>query len=441
MERILYEYELKPTTWVYLSSLLTIAIFFKFSRFWSMRNLDLVLLIALSPGLLMVTHSGDIRYWGYVWLFVVGGLLLLRLWIDPSMVRRPLLEPNLSPGGLTFIAGCLLVFLMVNVVINKPTESDLEGVRKLDEILSGAAASPQDQSLMRHGPGYPWLHMVPSITTKAVSPKDPAVSEEAGKFMVQAATARTMAILSHLAVVIGIVTIGVWHFDNIRTGVAAATLYLLLPYTALMTGRVDHVLPAALLVWAIAAYRKPLVAGILLGLAAGAIYYPIFLLPLWLGFYWRGGLARFSAGFVATLALMVVPLAFTSANLDQFIVQIKMMFGWPNFTAPIAEGFWSFHHSANPYRIPVLVGFLVMCGVFAIWPAQKNLGALLSCSAAVMLGTQFWLAGAGGVYQAWYLPVLLLTMFRPNLEDRVALATLGDGWFARRRTGYRQQAA
>ena len=34
-------------------------------------------------------------------------------------------------------------------------------------------------------------------------------------------------------------------------GVAAAVLYLLLPYTALMTGRVDHALPGALVIWAI----------------------------------------------------------------------------------------------------------------------------------------------------------------------------------------------
>jgi hypothetical protein len=58
-----------------------------------------------------------------------------------------------------------------------------------------------------------------------------------------------------------------------------------------------------------------------------------------------------------------------------------------------------------------------------------------------MLGTQFWLAGNGGVYQGWYLPLLLLTVFRPNLEDRVALATLGESWFARRRLSYRQRAA
>ena len=46
--------------------------------------------------------------------------------------------------------------------------------------------------------------------------------------VVQIATARTMAILSHLAIVIGMVLIGYRHFDNIRAGIAAATLYLLL---------------------------------------------------------------------------------------------------------------------------------------------------------------------------------------------------------------------
>ena len=42
--------------------------------------------------------------------------------------------------------------------------------------------------------------------------------------------------------------------------------YLLLPYTATMTGRVDHVLPGALVLWAIAAYRRPFLAGVLCAL-------------------------------------------------------------------------------------------------------------------------------------------------------------------------------
>jgi hypothetical protein len=57
----------------------------------------------------------------------------------------------------------------------------------------------------------------------------------------------------------------------------------------------------------------------------------------------------------------------------------------------------------------------------------------MSCSAAVLLGSQFWKAHDGGLFMAWYLPVLLLVVFRPNLENRVAMNVLGTEWFTRRR--------
>ncbi|HRX77678.1 MAG TPA: hypothetical protein P5307_01390 [Pirellulaceae bacterium] len=63
MSEFLFQYyPVHPTTWVYLSSLLMIGVYFKFSRFWSVRNVDLVLLILLAPGLLMV-HFGEQRAW------------------------------------------------------------------------------------------------------------------------------------------------------------------------------------------------------------------------------------------------------------------------------------------------------------------------------------------------------------------------------------------
>jgi pilus assembly protein TadC len=71
-----------------------------------------------------------------------------------------------------------------------------------------------------------------------------------------------------------------------------------------------------------------------------------------------------------------------------------------------------------------------MISTLAMWPAQKNLGTLMSCSAAVLLGSQFWKAHDGGLFMAWYLPVLLLVVFRPNLENRVALAMLDPNWMA-----------
>ena len=36
-------YSLNDSTWFYLSFLLILAVYFKFSRFWSIRNVDLLL--------------------------------------------------------------------------------------------------------------------------------------------------------------------------------------------------------------------------------------------------------------------------------------------------------------------------------------------------------------------------------------------------------------
>ncbi len=442
MSDILFHYhKVNPTTWVYLSSLLTICLFFKFSRVWSVRNLDLLGLILLAPGLLMVDFglSNDrpaIEQIGYIWLFATAGIFTIRMLFDPMMVRRPLLEPNLSVGGMTFLGLSLMAFLMANVVNSQPTPDDLAGAKGAEQVVERKSSEPDDTSLATHGPGYPLLHLLPRLSTQFIENSSRQSPQEAdlSRDVVRRGTARTMAIISHLAIVIGMVLIGYRHFDNIRAGIAAATLYLLLPYTAQLTGRVDHALPAALLVWAVEAYRRPLASGMLMGLAIGVIYYPAFLLPLWLGFYWQRGLLRFSLGVFTTLALLVGSLAFTSDSLPAFWSQVQQMFGWTSLSPADIEGFWSFDIIDPVYRYPVLVALLAFCISLALWPAQKNLGTLMSCSAAVMLATQFWHPHSGGLYMAWYLPLVLLTIFRPNLEDRVALSVLGEGWFPRRRS-------
>ncbi len=426
MREILTGWEMHPTTWVYLSSLIMITVFFKFGRFWSVRNLDLVGLISFGPGLLLAQRTDPaLSQLGFLLLFVTGGFFLVRLLIDPQMVRRPLLEPNLSTGGLTFMGVSLLIFLMTNVVTEKLTVNDLDGPQRLEKMLDREAADTEDPQLAAHGPGYPLLHLLPSMPSRAII--EPLEIPEPQKLdMLSIATARTMAILSHLAVVIGMVLVGHRHFDNIRTGVAAATVYLVLPYSAQMTGRVDHVLPAALMVWALLSYRRPAIAGILMGLAAGAIYYPLFLLPLWLGFYWQRGFWRFGGGALAMIAILVGSLAWTSSDFNSFLSQLRTMFGWTDFQTRDVGGFWDVQWSA--FRLTVMTIFAVLSLSMALWPQPKNLGTLMSCSAALMLGTQFWVAKDGGLFMAWYLPLLVLTIFRPNLEDRIALTTLGDGW-------------
>lgn len=424
MQEVLFEYQMHPTTWIYLSSLLTIGIYFKFHRLLSVRNLDLLALIFSAPGLLLVARGMETA--GYVWLFTVGALLLVRLLLDPVMVRRPLLEPNLNASGLTFTGVAMIVFMMANVGAAQMTETDHEGAKRWDQILTRQAAAGEQDDLRRYGPGYPLFYAFADLPSRLLMPTDDTQSEPFQHDLFLTVSTRATAILGHLAVVIGMVLIGYRHFDNIQTGVAAATLYLILPYTTQMAGRVDHVIPGALLVWAVEAYRRPMVAGMLIGLAGGVIYYPLFLLPLWCSFYWQRGLVRFLIGAAAMLILVVLSLALWPGT--SFSEQFKQLLGWSTWSAAGADGFWSHHGLAFYYRIPVIAGFLALCFGLIPWPPQKNLGTLLSCSAAVMLATQFWKAHQGGLYMAWYLPLLILTVFRPNLEDRVALTAVGERW-------------
>jgi len=436
MQDVLFEYEMHPTTWAYLSSLLIVGIYFKFYRFWSVRNLDLIGLIFFAPGLLLLSHGRE--QWGYVWLFVVGGSFLIRLLLDAVMVRRPLLEPNLSPSGLTFTGVALLVFLITNVMTGHVVRSRTIHARPAEAQATAQPegenpAPPPDQpgaeARLQPGAGYPPFYQFAGPHTGLFAPPGGREAGSDDATLLGTAATRAAAVVAVLLLAAGIVLIGYRHFDNIHTGVAMASLFLLLPYTSQLADRVDHMVPAALLVWAVAAYRLPGVAGVFLGLAGGLVYYPLFLLPLWCSFYWRRGMVRFLLGTAAALGVLAALLVLSPPAWGTYAEQVRRMLGIMNPLETPLAGFWAYHEEV--FRIPVLAAYVALCGSLILWPPEKNLGTLLSCSAAVVLGAQFWIAQCGGLYMAWYLPLLILTSFRPNLEDRVALSAVSEPWYPR----------
>ena len=85
------------------------------------------------------------------------------------------------------------------------------------------------------------------------------------------------------------------------------------------------------------------------------------------------------AGLIAGSVALFMP-----DRLGMFWEHYKDMF---NPWRGAGEGLWL---RWQPYaRLPVTVLFCCFAIGMAIWPARKNMGTLLSCSAAVMLGTQF----------------------------------------------------
>ena len=130
-----------------------------------------------------------------------------------------------------------------------------------------------------------------------------------------------------------------------------------------------------------------------------------------------------SAGLaLATIGLLL----WFQDELDTSIREALQQTAWQPWRIPTTEGFWTGLHWA--YRIPVFIAYAAFVLLTLLWPSPKNLAHLMALSAAVLIGIQFWYADQGGVYVLWYLPLLLLLVFRPNLEERRAAPIYpGDG--------------
>ena len=295
MEKILSGWAVNDATWLYLSFVLTVTVYFRFSRVFSLRNADMVLLLAISPGILLVRQGSAS---GFVWLFGLSGVLLLRLVGDRYFTRRPRLEQNLNMQGLSFLGIVAFLFLAGTAWnLQQLPESTVQTVEAADR-LSKRQEAPDKLSVPVRGPAtdakagpaatvlaVPFVKL-PQLAAATIN-ASPKEAVPGGDYAIYAA--RLASIVAHLAVALALIMIGRWHFGDQQIGIAMATLYLLLPCTSYDVARVNHVFPAALILWAVAAYRRPAVAGGLMGLACGTLFFPVFLLPLWLAFYDRRG--------------------------------------------------------------------------------------------------------------------------------------------------------
>ena len=401
-------------TWFYFSLLLTVALFFQFTRLLSVRNLDLLTLFLLTPGLLLLQEAHTVLaavagvadetdrarlesrahrelLVAYGWLVASSVYWFGRSIFDLGLVRRPAMSPNLNTTGLAWLG--IALFLCLSAVAmrrsGEPAEAGRVGQQPvaINQVQEGATAVVQE------GAG------------------DSATPAEV-RFWVE----RSLAMGCHLAVVLGLLMIGLRHFQDLTAGVAAATLYLLLPYTAFHVGQFHHAWTGAFVVWAVFCYRRPLLSGWLLGLATGSAFVPALLFPLWFGFYSRRGAGRFGLSFlIATLvSLGVVALVLWYDGVYGAGVASAVNVGdWLPWRRPSAESLWTGVHGA--YRLPIFVLFVGFLVGITFWPSPKNLSHLVALTAAVLIGVQFWHADRGGVYVLWYLPLLLLMVFRPNL--------------------------
>jgi hypothetical protein len=391
-----------PEIWLFGALLLCVTLFFKFGRFWSVRNLDLLLVFALAPGMMMlVGNRAGAPWWPFVWLFLGSFLWLIRCFVDLGLTRRPLLEPNLNASGLACLA-IGVIGLFIAETISLP-------------VVEGAKRNPADSqsdSLPAPPPGESVVDKV-LHTSPLSAPFHPI---EKPRVILR----RILACLAQVGLVLGMIGVGWKHFERPIAGLSAATCYLLLPYARFALVDSGQLLPAALIVAALVFYARPMLAGLLIGLAAGWMPASLGLIPLWAGFYRRRGFWRFLAVGISVAATCGV-LGLTIPGLDSWaralgarsLAEAGLM---PGIEAPASGSFWS---GIDPsYRIPVLIAYLTLVIAATLLPSEKNLGELIALSAAVLVASQFWYLDAGGTLIILYLPLVILMMFRPNLATK-----------------------
>lgn len=407
---IFFEIELpNATTWFYFSALLAVALFFKFNRLLSIRNGDVLALFLPMPAFLLLAQDGVSPFWGYLGLLAASLFFLVRCLFDLTLVRRPALSPNLNFGGLVWLAGTLFVSLIAIASRHPNTQTKL-------------GHEPPKQRDSAPGAIEPVKQQVEQVIRKQA----PA---QVDREMLALVVERSLTVLCHLCVAVGLILIGWRHFEDLHAGMAAATFYLLLPYTYLLmprtplgVGRWDHAWPMALMIWMVLFYRWPTLAGLFLGLAAGTVFFPVLVFPLWLSFYRRRGARRFGLAFVisAGLCLAVIGLILwiNGVLLRTFLSGWKLS-AWLPWRPPDPEmgGVWQGSSSQWAYRLPIFLAYIAFAATTAFWPSPKNLAHMIALTAALLLGIQFWYADQGGVYILWYLPLLLLVVFRPNLTS------------------------
>lgn len=406
-------------TWFYFSLFLTVAVFFQFARLLSIRNLDLLMLFLLVPGFLLLQEAEGVadaararreRTLGYVWLLAGSLYWFVRAVIDVGLVRRPPVSANLNTAGLAWLGLALFVGLTAVAVRRTPDQANKEQVGR----RSAAIDQVQDTAT--------------AVVQQAQNTNGSHASPAAVRFWAE----RGLAAICHAAILVGLLMIGWRHFGDITAGVAAAALYTLVPYTAYNVGQVHHVWPTAFLVWAIFCYRRPTLAGWLLGLAAGSAVFPALLFPLWLVFFSRRGATRFALAFAVAVATSVGVTAlvlWAEGSGGTGVVAALHLADWKPWSAPTTESVWTGTHWA--YRLPLFVLFVGFLVSTAVWPGRKNLSHLIAQSAALLIGVQFWHADRGGLYVLWYLPLLLLMIFRPNLTAAEPPAVVPGGALGR----------
>ena len=402
---------LTEATWFHLSVVFVVALYVNFRRPVGLRNLDVIALFAMMPGLLLIDSNARLAF---VILFVVTGYWIVRCLLDVTLEGRRGFEANLTGGGLAFLLVALLAYQGA-VVFLRPIDPTAKAAADGAKSLLRDKRMPYADAKITLGPGFYWVHVpAVAICDELIEPETAPMSPVP---YANPLAAQVMLAVGHLLIVGGLLLLGAKHLGGLSTGLALGVLYLMMPYTLRAAHQSLHVLPCAAIVWALVLSGTPIAAAMVLALGASMAFVPIFLVPVWASFYRKRGAVAFLVTFLALYLVLLASAWIGGGGLDVLwastfgILEGPDVAAWDLAHVGTGPGFWSV--VATPaLRIPLLIAYIALCCLLAIWPAEKDLARLVALSGAVILGCQFWIGHGGAQYVLWFLPFLLVLTLR-----------------------------
>jgi hypothetical protein len=446
--------------WIFI--LVTLVVAFNFNRFKTWRNLDLVLIML--PAIFLVnsidlgnapTESTAAIVFGFLYLCLF--LSTLALFVRALMRMRDKkpeeFVPNLSKKILITLT---IFFFSLNsylALVRAPDDagaySNLGAYQLLKtgkfpygnpNLRGGAAATYGPILYMAHIPYQMILRpIVDHLDASSVAYRI-IVGNQTADFDGPPVLATKLALISlHLLAVVSLYYIG-RRLANPTIGWALACLYVGSAYVMGLGGEqyfiggvayISHLAPAGitLLAFALLVADRPIWSGIVLALGAGAIYYPVFFLPAWVGYYFwkRSGWVKFTLAFTITCAIIAAGvLLFTQHGPNESALKViyestvghqeaQNMYGSSTFsfwsTQPGLTAIWQKQLIEGWYLLrPSVIVFALFLVVTFFLARSRSLVQLAALTAAVAIGVQFWKSHAGGSYVEWYLPFFLIAV-------------------------------
>jgi hypothetical protein len=314
---------------------------FDFRRPFSSRNIDLLLLYAAGACLFDVMRFFSVLNsptylnlldWVFSAVVALNCVIIIRALGRATRPSADSWAPN--PGTPTLIVlAALLLAADIGVAIARPPDDAGWFVNLGAQRLRERGKLPYGDPMLTGTPGaaygpllyaahIPFQLIVSPRPVNEQSPAMPQLGDHSTYYLPPLLATKLCAAAFQLAGVAALF-IAVRRMTDLRAALAVVALYCGSLAVLGIGGAVDsvagitfvsHVAPAAAALIAFAALPWPAISGVLLVIAAGIGFYPAFMAPAWLGYYWNNPVHRWRFAAAVTISGLALGAAIYAAS-------------------------------------------------------------------------------------------------------------------------------